>query len=439
MSHESSSLTISNQQTLGESEEDTFAANLWISGGGSGILFWSDLLGTDDQEEAGWTLGSGWAIGVPTETPPAGPDADSDQGTKILAHVLNGWYTADATSFSETDGKILARSISFDDGTITTTGYQDGALRTLQRTDAPTGDGIEDWSISITTYEDAKIAHQFLIFDDGTKQESTFENGQLVSRLDEFNVRSFVPTRDCFTEDGIDCSGQTPPPPLVQKREFIYDEDQRIAEIHTLFAIGDVKSVLFEDGKIAEQHIFDRLNYQPWEARKLIYDASGRVSDVIDFFERDQIPSDFAAATVSPGFESSELSILARSFGTAEPFAPLFADGDNPTVPSQDDFSGLPGVATPPTVDTFTPGGTATVPTLDDFGGGGISIIGGSVTLTNTDLSDGSTPPSLDEFDGTAVSAGGSITLTSGGPSTVPSAVIVAENTEQPPEIFDFV
>ncbi len=86
---------------LGELEEDGYAANIWVSSGGTDVTVWSDLLGADDTPDA-WTLGGGWQIGTPSENGTTGPSAGADAGTNIIAQNLGGNYTANSKSYTET-------------------------------------------------------------------------------------------------------------------------------------------------------------------------------------------------------------------------------------------------------------------------------------------------------------------------------------------------
>ncbi|MEM9043146.1 MAG: hypothetical protein AAGC81_00515 [Pseudomonadota bacterium] len=148
------------------------------------------------------------------------------------------------------------------------------------------------------------ITARFIAYEDGRESQITYdENGVLRERLTLDG-----PLNDLG--DAPDLTGDPPEPadndgafPWAQRLER-FDASGTIEFKGTLFDDGDTEAIIFNDsGTRQEKQLIDQDFDQPWLARRVIFDETGKVEQRIDYSAEDGIPDDFifADAFVDPG------------------------------------------------------------------------------------------------------------------------------------------
>ena len=392
-------------------------------------------------------------------------------GTRTVLHRIDGAFdhgggTAPnnhpwqeiAIGYNATTGVIESRNERLDDGTSKFVTYTDGRVSSIRQTDGNAlGDGpnTQPWTTIETLYDAGQITQRTTEFDDGITRVEAYAAGRITSHLDTREPQMATTPED-----------PAPNPNHWIAREAVYDASGTITHRKSETQDGDTTAVLYENGRITEQHLVDGDNDQAWIARKLFYGADGRVSDTLEFYAFDDLPSDFILpvimvddaalpAGIAPGgtlvlgaleFPGQDLFIFHAGPATEVP-EPILADtitivapGLAPVVPSGpgDDLV-LPDDVAPVLGDIMVTGGH-TGPVIVSSPGITLTGVSGATPNPNAAPSDApsDSPPPLEDV-GLGTVTGNGLTQLGGGSGSTPVAVSASFEPEpEEPSVFDF-
>ncbi|MEM7212691.1 MAG: hypothetical protein AAF479_12505 [Pseudomonadota bacterium] len=201
------------------------------------------------------------------------------------------------TIFDHTTGEIVRRTKVYDNGGRKVEEFVEGQLSLLRQTDDTSSPfGSEDWASVETVYENGQLTQRKTTFDNNDERTETFANGRLASIVDSKSSFLGTPPAACtLSLEGC------PDSPLglragIDQRVTVFGSDGQVSLRKTLYANDDQTAAIYNDGRIAEQHLLDGDGDRDWLARKLIYGLDGRVSDTLEFYAVAEVPSDFALA-----------------------------------------------------------------------------------------------------------------------------------------------